>query len=132
MNEIARKSNLKPLSVTIGPLPASTKVYSSPEGHPDIGVPLREIALSPASGEPPFRVYDPSGPYTDTTAEIDVACGLARVREAWVRARAVEQYEGRAVKPEEVMNFSRQASSFLRAGVPILDALAVVGEENAS
>jgi type IV pilus assembly protein PilC len=39
---------------------------------------------------------------------------------------------GRVVKSEEVMNFSRQASSFLRAGVPILDALAVVGEENAS
>src|SRR3954467_1740764 len=39
---------------------------------------------------------------------------------------------GRSVKAEEVMNFSRQASSFLRAGVPILDALAVVGEENAS
>src|SRR4029078_13417517 len=33
---------------------------------------------------------------------------------------------------EEVMNFSRQLSSFLRAGVPILDSLAVVGEENAS
>jgi len=30
MNEIARKSNLKPLSVTTGPLPASAKVYSSP------------------------------------------------------------------------------------------------------
>src|SRR5512136_1051738 len=88
MNEIARKSNLKPLSVTTGPLPASTKVYSSPEGRPDIGVPLREIALSPASGEPPFRVYDPSGPYTDATAEIDVARGLPRVREAWVRTRA--------------------------------------------
>ena len=43
-----------------------------------------------------------------------------------------EFYVGRAVKAEEVMNFSRQASSFLRAGVPILDALAVVGEENAS
>ncbi len=41
-------------------------------------------------------------------------------------------YIGRAVKPEEIMNFSRQTSSFLRAGVPILDALAVVGEENAS
>jgi type IV pilus assembly protein PilC len=39
---------------------------------------------------------------------------------------------GRVVKAEEVMNFSRQAASFLRAGVPILDALAVVGEENAS
>lgn len=47
----------------------------------------------------------------------------------WYKA---EFYIGRAVKGEEVMNFSRQASSFLRAGVPILDALAVVGEENAS
>lgn len=44
----------------------------------------------------------------------------------------MEFYIGRAVKAEEVMNFSRQTSSFLRAGVPILDALAVVGEENAS
>jgi type IV pilus assembly protein PilC len=43
-----------------------------------------------------------------------------------------EFYIGRAVKAEEVMNFSRQLSSFLRAGVPILDSLAVVGEENAS
>jgi type IV pilus assembly protein PilC len=43
-----------------------------------------------------------------------------------------EYFLGRAVKLEELMNFSRQAASFLRAGVPILDALAVVGEENAS
>src|SRR5947209_19155871 len=41
-------------------------------------------------------------------------------------------YVGRAVKAEEVMNFSRQLSSFLRAGVPILDSLGVVAEENAS
>jgi type IV pilus assembly protein PilC len=39
---------------------------------------------------------------------------------------------GRPVKLEELMNFSRQTSAFLRAGVPILDSLAVVGEENAS
>src|SRR3954466_10634584 len=43
-----------------------------------------------------------------------------------------EFYVGKAVKPEEVMNFSRQMASFLRAGVPILDSLAVVAEENAS
>jgi type IV pilus assembly protein PilC len=43
-----------------------------------------------------------------------------------------EFYVGRAVKPEEVMNFSRQLASFLRAGVPILDSLEVVSEENAS
>ena len=41
-------------------------------------------------------------------------------------------YIGRAVKTEEIMNFSRQMSSFLRAGVPILDSLNVVAEENAS
>jgi len=41
-------------------------------------------------------------------------------------------YIGRPVKAEEVMNFSRQMSSFLRAGVPILDALSVVSEENAT
>jgi type IV pilus assembly protein PilC len=43
-----------------------------------------------------------------------------------------EFYVGRAVKPEELMNFSRQLASFLRAGVPILDSLGVVAEENAS
>src|SRR5664279_5888017 len=43
-----------------------------------------------------------------------------------------EFYVGRPVKAEEVMNFSRQMASFLRAGVPILDSLAVVAEENAS
>jgi type IV pilus assembly protein PilC len=40
-------------------------------------------------------------------------------------------YIGRAVKAEEVMNFSRQAASFLRAGIPILDALGIVAEESA-
>jgi type IV pilus assembly protein PilC len=43
-----------------------------------------------------------------------------------------EFYVGKAVKIEEVMNFSRQMASFLRAGVPILDSLGVVAEENAS
>ncbi len=43
-----------------------------------------------------------------------------------------EYFIGRSVKREEVMNFSRQTASFLRAGVPILDSLAVVAEESAS
>jgi type IV pilus assembly protein PilC len=33
------------------------------------------------------------------------------------------------IKAEEVMNFSRQASSFVKAGIPILDALQVIGED---
>jgi type IV pilus assembly protein PilC len=36
---------------------------------------------------------------------------------------------GKVVKPEDVMNFSRQAASFMSAGVPILDALGIVAEE---
>jgi type IV pilus assembly protein PilC len=39
---------------------------------------------------------------------------------------------GRDIKPVELMNFSRQTASFLRAGVPILDALGIVVEENGS
>jgi type IV pilus assembly protein PilC len=50
-------------------------------------------------------------------------------KKAWYKA---DYYIGRAVKLEELMNFSRQTASFLRAGIPILDSLAVVGEENAS
>jgi type IV pilus assembly protein PilC len=51
------------------------------------------------------------------------------VQKPWYKR---DYYVGRAVKAEEIMNFSRQTAAFLRAGVPILDSLAVVGEEGAS
>jgi type IV pilus assembly protein PilC len=41
-----------------------------------------------------------------------------------------EFHLGRTVKAEDVMNFSRQAASFMRAGIPILDSLAIVAEES--
>ena len=67
-------------------------------------VPFREIALTDPQ-QPTFRVYDPSGPYTDAHATIDVEKGLPRIREAWVRARGgVEDYLGREVKPEDIGN----------------------------
>jgi phosphomethylpyrimidine synthase len=88
--------------VTTGPLPASTKVHVPGRLHPDIRVPLREIALEPSAGEPPVRVYDTSGPYTDPAQAIDINRGLPRLRDAWVRARGdVEAYDGRQVKPED-------------------------------
>ena len=88
--------------VTTGPLPASTKIFLAGEMHPDIRVPLRQIALHPTSGEPPVNVYDSSGPYTDPQATIAIDQGLARHRTAWVHARGdVEAYDGRAVKPED-------------------------------
>ena len=115
MNKIARPKDLMVPKVTTGPISASTKVYASPEGHDDIRVPFREIALSEGAGEPmpssseavgqqknAFRVYDPSGPYTDAGATIDVENGLPRIRAAWVRERGgVEDYAGRNLKPED-------------------------------
>ncbi len=56
----------KPAAVTTGPIIGSHKIYTSPDGRPDIRVPFREIALEPSAREPAFRSYDTSGPYTDS------------------------------------------------------------------
>ncbi len=101
MNAPIDPKNVTPVEVTTGSLPGSRKVYAGAEGRPDIRVPFREIALHKSSGEPPFRVYDTSGPYSNEAAKIDVNEGLTRIREPWVKARAVEQYPGREVKPED-------------------------------
>ncbi len=102
MNKITRPTDLMIPTVTTGPIQGSRKVYDAPEGHADVRVPFREIALSQESGEAPFRVYDPSGPYTDGEARIDVEKGLPRIREAWVKERGgVESYQGRDIKPED-------------------------------
>ena len=101
MNERAKiKAPAAPESVTTGPIVGSHKVYASPKGHADIRVPFREIALSDPN-EPPVRVYDASGPYTEAEARVDLAAGLKPVREAWVAARGYAAIAGRAIKPED-------------------------------
>ena len=94
--------NAEAPTITRGPLPASRKVYTSGSLYPNIRVPMREIALHPTAGEPPVSVYDSSGPYTEDGVETEIAAGLPRIREAWVKARGdVETYQGRHVKPED-------------------------------
>src|SRR5690606_14364475 len=67
-----------------------------------LGVAMREIELEPSSGEPPVRVYDTSGPYTDPDARIDIAAGLPPLRREWQLARGdVEAYAAREVRPED-------------------------------
>ncbi|MBY0564360.1 MAG: phosphomethylpyrimidine synthase ThiC [Hyphomonadaceae bacterium] len=89
-------------AVTTGAIVGSRKVYASGCAHPDLRVPFREVALHPSANEAPLAVYDPSGPYTDADAVIDIDAGLPRPREAWVRARGdVEEIDGRVVKPED-------------------------------
>ncbi|MFT4254367.1 MAG: phosphomethylpyrimidine synthase ThiC, partial [Caulobacter sp.] len=90
-------------NVATGPIPGSRKVHQAGELFPDIRVPFREVAVHPSANEPPVTIYDPSGPYTDPAAKIDIEKGLERAREAWVVARGdVEVVSNpREVKPED-------------------------------
>ncbi len=93
---------IDPLYVTTGPLPASSKIYVEGVIHPEVKVGMRAISLSQGSGEAPLRVYDPSGPYTDATASIDIRRGLPELRRSWIEGRGdVETYQGRDVRPED-------------------------------
>ncbi|HLH94076.1 MAG TPA: phosphomethylpyrimidine synthase ThiC [Xanthobacteraceae bacterium] len=98
MNKHISDSDLVAPKVTTGPLAGSRKVYVRPDAAPELKVPVREIPLSDPTAQP-IPVYDPSGPYTDTDAAIDVERGLPRTRIEWVRERGgVEEYEGREIK----------------------------------
>ncbi len=88
------------LAVTTGPIRGSRKI------HVDAGnglrVAMREVDLEPSSGEPPLRVYDTSGPYTDPSVRIDIMAGLAELRRDWIRARDdVVEAPQRQVRPED-------------------------------
>ncbi|WP_026149525.1 phosphomethylpyrimidine synthase ThiC [Sphingobium xenophagum] len=85
------------MNVTTGAIRGSKKIHVGP-----LKVAMREITLEPGSGEPPVRVYDTSGPYTDPNAQIDIMAGLPQLRRDWIMARGdVEDYDPRAVKPED-------------------------------
>ena len=107
MNKHLADSELATPKVTTGPIAGSRKIFSRPDAAPELKVPLREVALDASSGEPPVPVYDPSGPYTDPDAAIDVEKGLPRTRVEWVRERGgVEAYVGRPIKPVDNGNVS--------------------------
>ncbi len=108
--------------VTTGPITGSRKIYAPVAGHADIAVPFREILLTDPA-EPAVRVYDPSGPYTQTDTVIDLEQGLPLVREPWIAARGFATTQGRDVKPEDNGNVSPEklvpdcpASRVLRVG----------------
>ena len=84
MNKPISAKDVAPPKVTTGPLAGSRKIYSSPQGHDDVRVPFREIALTDGAS---FQVYDTSGPYTDADAAIDVQRGLPPLRAGWIAAR---------------------------------------------
>ena len=122
MNEIPKFA--APRTVTTGPIIGSRKVYATLRGNIDIRIPFREIALSDPN-EASVRVYDPSGPYTESDTAIDLAAGLKPVREAWIEARNFAEVQPRPIKPEDNGNVSMDrlaplcpAERTLRAGRP--------------
>ena len=68
---------------------------------------------------PPAVMPEPPAPKAQSGME----------KAAWYKR---EFFIGRTVKAEDVMNFSRQAASFMRAGIPILDSLSIVAEESSA
>jgi phosphomethylpyrimidine synthase len=85
------------IGVTTGPIRGSKKIHVGP-----LNVAMREIHLEPSSGEPPVRVYDTSGPYTDSDARIDISVGLNEIRRPWIMTRGdVMEVTQREVKPED-------------------------------
>jgi len=96
------------IGVTTGPIRGSRKIHVGPRR-----VAMREIALE--GGEEPVRVYDTSGPYTDSEAQIDIRKGLPALRRQWQLERGdVEEYEPREVRPEDNGQLGRDRSG----GVP--------------
>ncbi|MBQ0795897.1 phosphomethylpyrimidine synthase ThiC [Zhongshania sp.] len=84
-------------AASVEPLPGSSKIYMQ-GSRADIQVPMREIKLTStpvqaADGStrlepnPPVRVYDTSGAYTDPKANIDIRKGLVPIRDQWILDR---------------------------------------------
>ncbi|MEG6510286.1 phosphomethylpyrimidine synthase ThiC [Methyloligella sp. 2.7D] len=103
MNGIADPNTFDPAApetVTTGPVTGSRKLYVEVGGEARIRVPVREIPLSDAN-EPPVRVYDSSGPYTEEGWTVDLANGLKGQREDWLAKRNFPSVAPREVKPED-------------------------------
>ena len=110
-----KDASLSTASVTTGPLPASRKIHVEGEGLAGVRVAMREIALS-SPDEPALRVYDPSGPYTDAGAVIDIHHGLPALRAGWIAARGdIEASDGMPVHALPLIEGIRTGRRPLRA-----------------
>ena len=90
------------------PFPNSQKVHVE-TSHPGVSVAMREITQASTrdfqgqiTQNPPLRVYDTSGPYTDPSVKIDIRAGVQPLRLKWIEARGdTENYSGREVQPRD-------------------------------
>ncbi len=87
---LEKSADWTPAANNTTPIPAK---YTLKAAGPDLKVPMREISLTATQTEagieenPPIRVYDTSGIYSDTDATIDLRAGLPAVRQPWIEER---------------------------------------------
>jgi phosphomethylpyrimidine synthase len=104
---IATKDSFEPHSSEH--LPASKKIFVAGTIHPDVRVPMREIAVTDTKSytgavtpNDPVRVYDCSGPWGDPAFTGTSEQGLPALRRNWILKRGdVEEIDGREVKPQD-------------------------------
>src|SRR6201996_5627365 len=89
---LSQGSELVDPAVTTGPIAGSSKAYRDLDGVPGAKVPVRRVNLSTGDH---FALYDPSGPYTDPDAVIDLTAGLP-ARPGLVRDRGTQLQRARA------------------------------------
>ncbi len=120
--------NIKELTSDEIKFPNSTKIYVATNGDTsnsqniELKVPFREIALSPTRNmqdeleeNPPVRVYDTSGVYTDEGVKTDVREGLPTLRRDWIIGRGdVEEYVGREILPQDNGYLTKGAEEIAR------------------
>jgi phosphomethylpyrimidine synthase len=101
------------------PIPIGTQKVYVTGSQPEMRVPMREIVLTPSrtvtggiESNPPVRLYDTSGPYTDPAFTPDLHQGLPSQRLAWIRARGdVEEL----ATPSSAYRQQREADPTLHA-----------------
>ncbi|AEF39003.1 phosphomethylpyrimidine synthase ThiC [Hoyosella subflava] len=74
-------------TVTTGPIEGSSKVYKPVPETKSLTFPMRRVHLT--NGDH-LDLYDTSGPYTDTTALIDLENGLPKQRDNWAKPAPVD------------------------------------------
>jgi phosphomethylpyrimidine synthase len=108
IKSVRKPAKSKILRAVTKPFPNSQKVHvETPDGK--IRVAMREVTQAQTRDfqgqmhdNPPLRVYDTSGPYTDPAIKIDFGSGLKPIRAEWIEQRGdTETYTGREVQPRD-------------------------------
>jgi phosphomethylpyrimidine synthase len=129
MSKNSEKTEIQEKLASEVKLPSSRKIYVETNGNTvnqhkhNLRVPFREIALSPSKNmddeleeNPPVRVYDTSGAWSDPNVKCDVREGLPQLRREWILARGdVEEYEGREIQPQDNGYLTKGAEEFAKA-----------------